>query len=62
MSGMANRTSAERCGDVMTIMTAAPMNRKRLRSASDAEAPNVVLMSVVSADRRDTSSPARELS
>jgi hypothetical protein len=40
-------------------MIAAPMNRNMLRKASEADAPNVDLISVVSAARRETSSPER---
>ena len=40
-----------------TIIAIAPTNRKRLRSASDAEEPNVALSCVVSAERREAMSP-----
>jgi hypothetical protein len=39
-----------------------PTNMKRLRKAMDAEAPKAALICVVSAVRRDTSSPVRALS
>jgi hypothetical protein len=43
-------------------MMIAPMNMKKLRSATDAEAPKADFICVVSAVRRDTSSPTRALS
>ena len=59
ISGMATSTSADSFGLVATISTIAPMNMKRLRSTTEAEAPKAVLSCVVSAVRRDTSSPTR---
>ena len=41
----------------MTIMADAPMNKTTLRKAIDTEAPTADLICVVSAVRRDTSSP-----
>ena len=57
MTGMAASTKADSFGLVTTIIAVAPANRKRLRSATDAEEPNVALSWVVSAERREAISP-----
>ena len=57
MTGMAPSTKAESRGLVTTIMMAEPKNSTRLRSAIDTEAPTAALIWVVSAVRRETSSP-----
>ena len=57
MIGIAASTKADSFGLVTTIIVVAPTNRNRLRSASDAEEPNVALSCVVSADRREAMSP-----
>ena len=57
MIGIAARTNADNFGLVTTIIVVAPTNRNRLRSASDAEEPNVALSCVVSAERREAMSP-----
>ena len=62
MTGIAIITRPDNFGLVMTIMAIAPMNMKKLRSATEADAPKAVFICVVSAVRRDTSSPMRALS
>jgi hypothetical protein len=57
MTGIAASTNAESLGLVTAIIATAPTNRKRLRSASEAEEPNVALSWVVSAERREAISP-----
>src|ERR1700733_10802537 len=62
MSGMATSTKADSLGLLYAIRATAPMNMKRVRKAIDADEPNAALICVVSAVRRDTSSPVRALS
>jgi len=50
---------ARKRGLVITIITVAPMNSMRLRSAIDTEAPTADLIWVVSAVSREISSPLR---
>jgi hypothetical protein len=57
MTGIAASASPASLGLVATIITTAPMNMKILRSATEAEEPKADLSSVVSAVRRDRSSP-----
>src|ERR1700738_4030009 len=57
MIGIAANTKAERRGLVTTIMAPAPTNSTRLRSATDTEAPTAALICVVSAVRREITSP-----
>ena len=57
MSGIARRTRADSFGLVQIIRAIAPANRKRLRSAIEALAPNAALTCVVSAVSRETISP-----
>ena len=57
MTGIAASTKADSLGLVTTIIVIAPTNKNRLRSASDAEEPNVALSCVVSAERREAMSP-----
>ncbi len=62
ITGIAAITKKESRGLVTTIITAEPRNSTRLRSATDIDVPTAILICVVSAVRRDTSSPLRELS
>src|SRR5271157_1428704 len=57
MIGMAASTKADSLGLVTTIIAIAPTKRKKLRSASEADEPNVALSWVVSAERREAISP-----
>ncbi len=59
---MAPSTKPESRGLVTTIMTAAPRNSIRLRSAIETEAPTVALICVVSAVSRDITSPVLAVS
>ena len=59
MTGMAATTSSESFGEVTNIMPMAPMQRITLRSATEAVAPTVDLICVVSAVSRETISPER---
>lgn len=56
---MASSTKPDSRGLVITIIAAAPKNIIKLRSAIETEAPTEDLIWVVSAVRRDTSSPLR---
>ncbi|NJS15129.1 MAG: ABC transporter substrate-binding protein, partial [Sphingopyxis sp.] len=58
ISGMAPSTNIDSRGLVMIIITVAPAKSSRLRSAIEAEAPKADWILVVSADRRETISPA----
>ena len=55
-------TKSDRRGLVTTIMTDAPTNSTRLRSATDTEAPTALLICVVSAVSREMISPVRAVS
>ncbi len=57
ITGMAASTKVDNRGLVTTIITAAPTNSTRLRSAIDTDAPTADLICVVSAVSRETSSP-----
>jgi hypothetical protein len=57
MSGMAASTKADSCGLVTTIMMLAPTNRTKLRSAIETDVPAAALIWVVSAVRREITSP-----
>ncbi len=57
MIGIAASTKAESLGLVTTIMTLAPTNKTRLRSATEIDEPTLALICVVSAVSRDTISP-----
>ncbi len=58
ITGIAPSTNAESRGLVATIMTLAPTNRTRLRSAIETEAPTADLIWVVSAVSREITSPS----
>jgi hypothetical protein len=62
MNGIAISTIAERRGLVTTIIAMAPMNSTTFLSAIEAEVPTAVLIWVVSAASRETSSPVRAVS
>ena len=62
ITGMAAITKRDSRGLVTAIITAEPRNSTRLRNATDTEVPTALLIWVVSAVRRDTSSPLRALS
>ncbi len=59
ISGIASRTKPESRGLVITIIAVAPTNSITLRSAVDTDAPTADLIWVVSAVRREISSPLR---
>ena len=59
MIGMATSTRPDSFGLDSTISAMAPTNMKRLRNRIEAEAPKADFSCVVSAVRRDTSSPTR---
>jgi len=59
ITGMASSTKPESRGLVITIITVAPKNIRMLRSAIDTDAPTADLIWVVSAVRREISSPLR---
>ena len=59
ISGIARRTKPESRGLVITIIAVAPTNSITLRSAVDTDAPTADLIWVVSAVRREISSPLR---
>ena len=62
MSGMAMRTRLDSLGLETVIITSAPIKSTMLRSAMEALAPKADLISVVSAVRRETISPALAVS
>ena len=57
MIGIAPSTKVERRGLVATIIAPAPMNRTRLRSATEIDEPTADFTCVVSAVSRDMISP-----
>ena len=57
MTGMAASTNSDSRSLVTTIMVAAPPNRTRLRRATESAVPTAALICVVSAVRREISSP-----
>ena len=59
ITGIASSTNPESRGLVITIITVAPTNSMKLRSAIETEAPTADLICVVSAVSRETSSPLR---
>ncbi len=59
MSGSATSTKAESFGLVQIISATAPTSSTALRNAMEIEAPKAAFTCVVSAVRRETSSPTR---